>query len=141
MTEIIFQGLLILVFFVSGASLEANTCSCQPPATVKEQLSQNDAVVIGRVLTIRQVSRKHGQQEHLIEFGIERSWKGPRNGHINVTTGSLGTINDCGVAFQLGATYLLMAQGKKGKLTTSTCNGTKDIGAAANQMRELDQIH
>src|SRR5512145_19756 len=109
----------------------ADGCSCvrtPPPAQAFERA---DAVLMGKVLSI-----KDGPTPYHVTAKIEASkiWKGEKNFSTAIlTTKDLGAM--CGFYFQVGKTYLIYAyKNQDGWLETNNCTRSRSEEHAASDL-------
>ncbi len=119
--------------------------ACVGPGSAREAVSYTDSIFVGRALSTT-------VEHDVVEIGgadperlrtrfvvIERfPTLGSPAGEIDVFTrinsGSLG------YQFEVGKSYLILGQRRKGKLFTSRCGGTKPIGEAGEDLAYLHSI-
>lgn len=113
----------------------AAACSCIEPPPPKQAMEASSAVFSGKVVEIQQ-----GQQQFApkrVTFEVDRSYKGVDAGRVVVTTASDSAM--CGFGFQQGKSYLVYCHGGKEALGTNICTRTKNIEAAADDLKELGE--
>lgn len=91
-------------------------------------------------------SGKHIDYETLIvEFQVERWWKGEATSEIFLVTGNTrnsdgtGSSSGCDYSFKEGESYLVYAYGKEDELRTSSCARTKLLTNAEEDLRILGE--
>ncbi|HYO90079.1 MAG TPA: hypothetical protein VEQ40_00505 [Pyrinomonadaceae bacterium] len=134
--RIIKPGLMIIVFLLLSADA-GYACTCVPPPSVAESLSQAGAVFSGKVLQVKRVkgSEQDGLWQVEVVFAVNTSWKGARQRVISVFTASQSAA--CGYSFMRGRTYLVYAGESQGKLATTICSRTKRLKDARLDLKEL----
>ena len=112
----------------------AHSCSCIPAPPPRQAFEGADAVLMGRVLSI-----KNGPPPCWVtaEIEVTKIWKGDEN-LVNdiLTTSDLGAM--CGFYFQVGKTYLIYAyENQDGRLETSNCSRSRSKERAAEDFAFL----
>jgi hypothetical protein len=107
----------------------ARACSClqMPPRQVFEE---SDAVFEGRVLEI--VPNDNGITARL---EVVQSWKGVEIERVEVRTA--GDSAACGIAFEVGTSWLVYADDENGVLSTGLCSRTARIEEAEEDLAAL----
>ena len=98
----------------------ALACSCVRFPTAAAQLQNADAMFIGRVegTAVRPVD---GYLSSTTRFRVTRTIKGPTRAVQNVDHSTvMGGM--CGVTFQRGRSYTIIASANRGRLQTSSCS-------------------
>ncbi|HEX8746697.1 MAG TPA: hypothetical protein VF717_05805 [Pyrinomonadaceae bacterium] len=130
-------GLTVIVFLLLNFDV-GYACTCAPPPSVAQSLSQAGAVFSGKVLQVKRVKGR-GEQAGLwqveVIFAVNTSWKGAERKVLSVFTASQSAA--CGYNFRRGTTYLVYAGESQGKLATTICSRTKRLGDAREDLREL----
>ena len=109
-------SLFATALFVAGAAL---ACSCVRYPTADAQLQNADTMFIGRVegTTTRHVD---GTRITTTRFSVTRTIKGPAQAFQSVDHSTeMGGM--CGITFQRGRTYTIIASANRGRLQTSSC--------------------
>lgn len=130
-------GLAIVVFLLVSTGV-AQACTCAPPPSPAQALSQSDAVFSGRVIKIKRVKSKDALADLWgveVVFAVNTSWKGGRQKTVSVFTASQSAA--CGYNFSTGMTYLVYADASQGKLATSLCSRTSRLKDAREDLKEL----
>lgn len=98
----------------------ASACSCGGELTAASILARSSAVFTARVYSVRPVSARRS----LTRFIITESFKGPPAASYMEVTHPHGSTASCGVRFQKGRSYTLMAHREPGTraFTTSHCS-------------------
>ena len=83
-------------------------CSCLEPGSPSEELEEADAVFMGRVVSVREVEKVHGDLTYvdsvITEFDVKTVWKGPVNQTMYIDSGG-----PCGIGFIEGVEYIVYA--------------------------------
>jgi len=123
---------------------EAHACMCEV-LSPEEQLRVSDAVFSGEVASVKEATSgdtSPSPETGLpvggpITFEVEESWKGDMAKQVVVLGYGEGG-SGCGVYAREGERYLVYARrGEDGTLRTSTCDGTKPLAAAKDDLRAL----
>ena len=145
---------LFLVAFAAGVLStivlgvgEARACMCEV-LSPEEQLRVSEAVFSGKVTSVGEATSgdtSPSPETGLpvggpITFKVEESWKGDTEKQVVVLGYGEGG-SGCGVDAREGERYLVYAQrseeGEDGTLRTSTCDGTKPLAVAKDDLRAL----
>jgi hypothetical protein len=106
----------------------AHGCSCVPTPPPAQAFQVADAVLMGKVLSI-----KEGPSPYHVtaEIEVSKIWKGEKDFIIEIlTTRDLGAM--CGFYFQVGKTYLIYAyKNQDGLLETNNCTRSRSEEHAA----------
>lgn len=103
--------LLLVCLFVMGLvqvdTPQAFACSCAPPGTPAEELTNAAAVFAGVVTTIETPTGAiaRGDDPVTVTFEVAQVWKGPRRQTLTVTT--VRDSATCGYNFTAGQAYLV----------------------------------
>jgi hypothetical protein len=112
--------LLAAVLLVAGSATAALACSCARFASAGEQYAQADVMFVGQAED-REVLSVNGPDTTVkTRFVVERTLKGPKVTEIEVAH-SVETSFQCGITFEPGSTYLVIAHRQDGQLRTSVC--------------------
>lgn len=109
------HGYAMVVAAIVGliAVSRADACVCVDDGPVKKQLEDAEIVVVGRVtgLAIETQIVDDERVEYMVAtLQVSRLWKGPETPTVKVSTcGDQVLICTCGVHFELGGTYLVVA--------------------------------
>ncbi len=114
-------GLLCLLFLSAG---EALGCSCivsEPEKNVKIDyrkwlINHDGAVFSGRVIKI---DKDQAAYEKTVTFEVSEYWKGVSGPRVNIKTALDGAA--CGVHYEEGKKYFVIANGSKDSLRTDLC--------------------
>ncbi|WP_153801166.1 hypothetical protein [Foetidibacter luteolus] len=151
----------LIIFFLVAVHHDLFACKCLPPKSVKEEMNNSDAVLVGRVLKkevvrINDSAKLMGNdstghpvfEEYVImryEIAVEKMYKGrATKSTVFVYTGSGG--GDCGFHFELGGRYIIYANtafyslgfkfpSGENIFYTSTC--TRTAAYTENEMEEI----
>ena len=111
--------LLALVLVGSCVSGPALACSCIPRDSARAQLANADVMFLGRVAETRRTGRPPGSDEMVTRFTVQRTIKGTSVGAREVAHDVESAA--CGLTFQPGQSYAVMARSNSAGLTTSLC--------------------
>ena len=87
------------------------------------------AVFAGEALSI-----KTENKEELVEFKVERFWKGPQAKRLFIVT---EIESNHRYKFTIGEKYLVYAYGSR--LSTNKCSRTKVLSSASDDLKELGE--
>lgn len=122
---------LLAVLVVVALSPEARACKCAQ-LSVAERVSSAVAIFEGRVRDRQEIAADadFGAVGARYDFDVTRVWKGRAAERRSITTGLSSA--SCGISYDVGKTYLVVASGSDEELLTDTCNGLPpwDDGAA-----------
>ena len=127
--NLIFTALVFASLLVGLICQPAYAFKCKEPGTPRQELEKAAAVFIGTATKINEES-----SYKIIEFKVEKSWKGPTTKSITVRTGK----HLYGYRFTTGKKYLVYAYGE-GELETSRCGRTKSKESATMDLKELGE--
>ena len=141
----LFPFLLAGVLYLGGV-VGHSECLCGAPRTPKEALARADAVFAGKVESIEelpadQADGKNHWARMKVTVSLLKSWKGDRALRMEVYTGL--STNECGYPFVRGSNYLIYADKivqagvPTAKLSTTSCDRTREYGKAGEDLREL----
>ena len=132
-----FLCLVIVVSMVAIETEPACACSCAPPGPPDEELARATAVFTGKVVGLGKPSSVFGSSADPIKvtFQVFTVWKGPVNKTITITTARSGA--SCGYTFEMGAEYLVYADGSENSLAVGLCSRTQPLVAAENDLAVL----
>lgn len=137
--------LLVLVF--AGHSRPVSSCSCLEKKPIAFYFESAKAVFAGTPTLVRLDQAPAGKQEPLagrmisrtmIEFHIEKWWKGGESSTAIVSTGMGG--GDCGSDFRVGARYIVFASESGDGLYTSICSGNLYFNTASREIDKLNRL-
>lgn len=135
--------ILIALIISCVVAVEAvQACTCSAPANTAEGLTRSAAVFTGRVTEIsRPWLDRIGltqSDSYRVEFVILKQWKGTPATSTVVTTRLTGEA--CGFPFEINKVYLVYVVTEPKDIQTGICTGTKNIAAAKQEMKQLDQL-
>ncbi len=107
----------------------AAACSCHE-RPFEELAAEADAIFEGRVTRI-----EPDDMARRVYLDVVQTWRGANQEHIEVRTPSLSSM--CGVEFELGRSYLVLASESEGGLTASLCGGTRLMDSAQDERLSL----
>ena len=110
----------------------AHACSCVQTSP-EVALAEHDAVFEGRVLEVEPASSPAGRLRATLE--VVQHWKGVETERVVVTTAAMEST--CGVAFEVGTSWLIYADLEEGELRTGLCSRTRRIEDAAEDVASL----
>ena len=117
----------------------ASPCVCAELGPFEKQVRDASAVFLGRVVRLELTASAAGGDDMIATIRVERRWKGPRARELQVKTcGTQVMICTCGVDFQLGERYLVVAAGKP--LETSICYRTTLAVGSDEEIRALEAM-
>ena len=126
----------VVALLASAPRVDA--CSCITGAPICETFWKTSVVFAGEVLELRDAPEPIGEVlsgRRVVTFRVEKSWRGEAAGEVQVRTGTGG--GDCGYTFQRGVKYLVYANTREGRLYTGTCNRTKPLAEAGDDLAYL----
>lgn len=133
--------MMILIWGVVGPALSpepAQACACSAPATPGEGLKRSAAVFKGRVIEISRpfldrigLTKSAG---HRVKFEVVKRWKGASSRTVDVIT------RLSGFPFEEKKEYLVYVVNEPVDIQTGICTGTKNVAAAEQEMKQLDEI-
>jgi hypothetical protein len=106
----------------------ADACRCREPS-VDVALSRSQAVVLGRIAAVRDIDR----MRTVLTIQVERSWKRPLGGRIEVDTGTT-----CRVPAVAGQRYLLFLRTGGQRYYSNRCMGDR-LDPSVDTLRALDR--
>ena len=130
-----------------GVYSSARGCSCAhvgPEDDYRGLLQSTDAVFRGIVLRVQELTAIPGRDLEqsslsLVVFQVSAAWKGIDQKVAYVFTGRGCCI--CGYPFEEGKDYVVWATRDDylapGELSTSICQSTREVSAAAEQLKQL----
>ncbi|AKF03345.1 MYXO-CTERM sorting domain-containing protein [Sandaracinus amylolyticus] len=108
----------------------AHACSCVE--TPFEQLAaEADAIFEGRVASIEPAGEMHVR----VRLDVVQTWREANAEHVEVRTASQSAA--CGVHFEVGRSYLVLAERADGEWTASLCGGTRAMEDADDERLSL----
>jgi len=130
---------LLLVRLLSPVLFSAITVwtfCLQPPPRVCTEYYDSDAVFIGKVIGVRQVSEGEYTAGWFYRMRVQKSFRGPTDPVIEVYTG-----NDS-ARFPLveGRQYLLFARSFEGRLNIGYCGNSGLLEKSADAVTQIKQI-
>lgn len=108
---------------------QAYAFKCKEPGSPRQELEKAAAVFTGIAVKMNE----QGPYK-LIEFKVEKRWKGAATRSITVRTGK----HLYGYRFTVGKKYLVYAYGEE-ELETSRCGRTRSVEAAGIDLKELGE--
>lgn len=96
----------------------AFACSCVRYNSAQEQLERSSVAFIGRVAS---TTAGENTDSRMTRFTVEKTLKGSPQTSRTVRH-SIQTGGMCGVTFQSGRSYLILAREHEGRLVTSSCS-------------------
>lgn len=137
---------LTIVLF--GCVDRAQACQCVP-MSLEKHYGAADVVFVGDPTVIRLVETPARYfpsgvtQSIIVEFRVQRWWKGGRRKKVVVRTG-IGT-GDCGSEFRVGVQYVVFASKKRNGLLTGICSGNTPFhlvgGEFLTRLDDLSEQH
>lgn len=134
------SAIVVIVGLVGYANV-VNGCTCAP-APLSGHYEKATLVFAGypTVIRLRESSWQNRPLQLLVvEFRVEKWWKGGRGKKVIVETGMGG--GDCGSDFRVGRRYVIFAhKTRDGWLSTNICSGNMVYGLLDRETAELDQL-
>lgn len=117
-------------------------CRCVPPAAPDQAFARADAVVLGRVVEVRDSvmqGRAGPFRTQVVWMAVERSWKGAPADTVRLHQG----FTSCDYRFRDGGRYLVYARSARLRAGEETlramqCSGTAPVDRAADHLRALE---
>jgi hypothetical protein len=103
-------------------------CKCDWPPSVEQELERSKAVFSGKIIDV-----KNEDNNRKILFEVDETWKGVSESQIILTD----ELSSCSLDFHEGESYLVYAYEFQGELTTNTCDRTKEISGAGEDLATL----
>jgi hypothetical protein len=121
----------LLVLFACFLDLPVGQAAykCKGSGSPRQELENATAVFIGKVARINEDG-----PTRIVEFIVEKVWKGPSSKRLTVHTGK----NLYGYGFTKTERYLIYAYGEK-ELETSRCSRTQSLELASLDLKELGE--
>jgi hypothetical protein len=128
------------VLALTLSARDVNACVCEDLGDAAQQFKLSRVAFVGRIIFIEVTKSMVAgieTEDMVATFSIERHWKGAQGRTVRVRTcGTQTMICTCGVDFQLGQRYVVLAAGTP--LETSTCWLTQTADGAEDIIRKLD---
>ncbi len=133
----------VLATFIVLVPISVNACTCGMQfgrASVRDRVTSerdnSDAIFVGRIL--ENITPEGALYMAAFRVEVEAAWKGVTSELVTVSTGLEGRM--CGYRFEVGATYLIYADGSTDKgYGTSKCTRTAPIGALPDDRQYLGE--
>lgn len=128
------------LLFVEPATVSA--CSCAGPLPVQDELNRKTAVFAGKVKQVSKPAQGRiwsSADPVTITFEVTDVWKGEVQAETTVSTALSGA--SCGYeGFFVNQSYIVFAYGgDDGKLKTTSCDRTKPLSGASEELAVLGQ--
>jgi hypothetical protein len=134
----------------SGGVVAQGECLCGAPRSPQAALARADAVFTGRVVSIQEVALPQADRTNRwvrmkVTINVSKIWKGSLPARVEVYTGL--STNECAYPFVRGSNYLIYADRiveegvRNAKLSTTTCDRTREYGKAGEDLRALGVSH
>jgi hypothetical protein len=137
-------AIVILLSAFLGSERRASACDCVGVPT-SEYLRVADVVYTGRVVSIRADPQRFAWPE--IEFGLDRTIKGPTDGkRFVLVTLPVKGVNCRGFDFVVGKEYVVFATGRDsetllpGTYGVSWCGGTASLETDEGKQRLRETV-
>ncbi|OWR27198.1 hypothetical protein CDO73_23410 [Saccharibacillus sp. O23] len=123
-------GMLLVVTGIVGgltaAPQKAYACSCAFDPNGNEQIEFADLIFSGTLVKktkslLNLTGSYSGEDRYDHEFEVDQAWKGDVYEKVTVESGT--ATESCGVNFQEGYRYIVLAKRDGAKLITSLCSG------------------
>lgn len=105
---------------VAAAAGAALACSCIRPASAAAQLAEADLMIVARVAEVRRLPAAEGHPMADTRFTVSRTLKGEVRRNWWVRHGRDSAM--CGIHFQPGREYVVIAASVDGRMWTGQCN-------------------
>jgi len=106
-------AVVVAALVVLSGARSAEACVCADDGPVRMQLENAEIVVAGRVTELAIETRlvdDEPVESMVATLRVSRRWKGPETATVKVSTcGDQVLICTCGVDFELGGTFLIVA--------------------------------
>lgn len=113
--------LLVALALVTASATAAWACSCVRFNSAREQFDKAQLVFVGRAEGRELTGRDGGQPAAVTRFVVQRTLKGPRE-RVRRIAHSEETAGMCGIRFQRGRTYLVIAYRGDVRWHTNSCS-------------------
>ena len=115
---------------------QSNACSCAPPGSPSEALTESATVFQGKVVLVQELVRQDGLLSSMdpttVEFEVSAVWKGPAHEIMHLTTPRFGA--SCGFTFVEGDDYVVYSRDGS---TVGLCSRTASV---SNAQADLDDL-
>ncbi|WP_446388016.1 hypothetical protein [Coleofasciculus sp. B1-GNL1-01] len=112
---------VVFLLFCTGVAIlpirPTYACSCVRPPDSEQALADATVVFSGQVTNIQRVNGRLS-----VTFGVDEQWKGKPAQRLVIQTAA--TTAMCGYPFEVGQTYLVYANHRRGRLQTNQCSRT-----------------
>ena len=132
-------GLIVGLAALAWPAL-AEACSCLGPGPSSEAFRRADLVFVGVVTSVAGSSRINSDGSVRVglptvtSFGVARVFKGAAVRELSIT----GEGNNCDIPFEPGATWVVYASSRDGRVTTHKCTRTRVRAEAAQDLAYLE---
>ncbi|MDP9179232.1 MAG: hypothetical protein M3O61_16270 [Gemmatimonadota bacterium] len=120
--------IVVAALVTLSVASRAEACVCADDGPVRKQLEEAEIIVVGRVTGLAIETRLVDDEtvEYMVAtLRVSRRWKGPETATVKVSTcGDQVLICTCGVHFELGGTYLIVASNEWPQATS--CGLTRE---------------
>jgi hypothetical protein len=127
MSRTLLKGLSVGLLLLPWNAASALACVCYESEGLAADFREASAVFAGRVVALEIVTRKidgRAEEETVATLEVLRRWKGSSDSKLRVRTcGTQTMICTCGTHFELGAYFVVFAQGEP--LETGSCQRTR----------------
>jgi hypothetical protein len=140
MRRFLVTAAFLLVAFLTTGSARLHACSCARFSQPCAAEWTADAIFVGEVLNINQLTEPEMWGSRRVTFVVRESFKGIGERVVDVFTGSGG--GDCGFGFTTGSSYLVFAgrSPTTGRLGTGTCSKTALLSWSNDQLKLLRRV-
>ncbi|HKO98911.1 MAG TPA: carboxypeptidase regulatory-like domain-containing protein [Pyrinomonadaceae bacterium] len=128
----------LAIGFLFSFSSPTQACDCFSAGPVCQEYWQTSAVFVGTVIDskiVRQKREDFEDEQRLVRLSVDEGFRGVEGPQVEVRTGTGG--GDCGYNFRLAQQYLVYASEHEGKLFTGICSRTREIAAAADDLKYM----
>jgi hypothetical protein len=137
--------LLLTLLAPAAPACEAPArCTCIERLSMESARTAADAVFLGTVTSVREVTERSGDGAHAVvsrevAFSVDAAWKGLAAREVLVYTGT--GAGDCGFPFEVGKRYLVYGYGDDDRLGTGVCTRTGGAAEAGKEIEALGAPH
>lgn len=109
----------------------AHACSCERPER-ESTLEESDLIA-----EVTVTGEHEADRDRIYDLQVQREWKGPGAGQIQVSTGR--DVTACGLALREGRSYVLFAHGSREQgWSSSWCTATFAVGTQTTIVSRAD---
>lgn len=145
MTRILSRIIPLVVFLsLSHLAFEAKACTCGAIWSLYEEYHKAAAVFVGKAIAAKDVvvsERDDGTlrySERVFQFEVVEAFKGVATSQIDIDAGTIQS--SCYRGFGIGATYLVYAFRRRGKLESGYCSRTNILWSSASDLHYIREL-